>query len=86
MFKFALNQTVYFMNNNRVQKDTVICRYYGDYSDHEKAQKRNGGYAGASDIKYSLLGYTDTVKEANLFSSETDLFVFLGNNILDKGI
>lgn len=84
MFKFALNQTVYFMMGNRVQRDMIIGRFLNDYSDYEKAAKRVGNYLGKTEITYKLLGTNDNLAEKDLFSSEVDLFAFLGNNIIDK--
>lgn len=84
MFKFALNQTVYFMMGNRVQRDMIIARFLNEYTDNEKAARRLGGYLGKTEITYKLLGTNDNIAEKDLFSSEVDLFAFLGNNVIDK--
>lgn len=86
MFKYSLNQTVYFMNSNRIQKVMITSRTYRDYSDHEKAIRRNNSMAGKTEITYAVSGFNDNILEDALFASEADVYAFLNKNVIDKTV
>ena len=83
MFKFALDQKVYFMKNNKINCATVSRRSMTDYTPRENAGI-NSQYLGKVTIEY-LMSSGDNFTENNLFSTESNLMTYLTNNlVVDK--
>lgn len=83
MFKFALDQKVYFMKNNAINCAAVSRRSLTDYTSRENA-RINTPYLGKVTVTY-LLSNGDEMNETNMFASESNLVAFLTNNIvIDK--
>lgn len=83
MFKFALDQKVYFMKNNKINCAAVSRREYKDFTPRENAGI-NSSYLGKVCINY-FLSNGEEISENNIYASETNVMNMLTDTIvIDK--
>lgn len=83
MFKFAIDQKVYFIKNNNVHCATVCKRQYQEYTPRQNAGI-NSNYVGKTIISY-MVSNGDSFEEDSLFANESGLFAHMTKNmVIDK--
>ena len=75
MFKYNMDQTVYYMMDNRVHSAPVLARRYVETA----ANIPSRAHVGENSIVYGTTH--GTFHERNLFTSLKDLLNYLGENV-----